>query len=138
MRKAWKVRKKYLFVLISVFISFSTFAQPHEIDSLRQLLQKEKTDTGRALLLASLGFSLMNGNPDTAMKLAMEGLALSRKIRFEKGEVRSLTIVGNAYYILGDYSKALAKYLDVLKSREKNNNLRGQYAIMANLGLVYT
>lgn len=88
--------------------------------------------------MANLGFSLMNGNPDTAMKLAIEGLALSRKIRFEKGEARSLTIVGNVYYVLGDYSKALAKYLDVLKISEKNNNLNGQFSTMGNLGLVYT
>jgi tetratricopeptide (TPR) repeat protein len=138
MIKIWEAKKSHLVVLISFFISFSSSAQTHEIDSLKQLLQKEKTDTGRALRLASLGYSLMNGNPDTAMKLAMEGLALSRKIRFEKGEVRSLIIVGNVYYVLGDYSKALAKYLDVLKIREKNNNLKGQISSMGNLGLVYT
>ena len=72
------------------------------------------------------------------MRLAMEGLALSRKIRFEKGVARSLTIIGNVYFVLGDYSKALAKYLDVLKIRERNYNLNGQFSSMGNLGLVYT
>ncbi len=131
------MKKNYLFVLISFFFSFSSSAQTHEIDSLKQLLQKEKTDTGRVSLLSKLGFAIFNGNPDTAMKLAMEGLALSRKIRFEKGEIRSLTDVGNVYYVLGDYSKALAKYLDVLKIREKNNSLKGS-SVMGNIGLVYT
>ena len=132
------LKKNHLVILLSLFISLSTTAQTREIDSLKQLLQKEKTDTGRVIRLANLGFSLMYGNPDTAMKLAMEGLALSRKIRFERGEARSLAMVGNVYYAFGDYSKALAKYLEVLKIREKISNLNGYYSSMGNLGLVYT
>ncbi len=138
MIKAWIVKKNHLIILISFFVSFSTSAQNHEIDSRKQLLQNEKTDTVRVLRLISLGSSLMNGNPDTAMKLGIEGLALSRKNRFERGEANSLILVGNVYFALGDFSKALAKYLDALKIKEKNKSLLGSYVVMGNLGLVYT
>lgn len=130
--------QKILFILLTCFITTSILAQTREIDSLKQLLQKEKTDTGRVLLLNELGFRLFNGNPDTAMKLAIEGIEVSRKIKFEKGEARSLNMVGNVYYVLGDFSKALAKYLDVLKISEENNDLHGQFSAMGNLGTVYT
>ena len=129
--------KKPAVILFSFFIFSSVFAQIHRIDSLKLLLEKEKTDTSRVWLLADLSFALFESKPDTAMILALQGLELSRKIGFEKGEARSLNMIGNAYYVLGNYSKALTMYLQSLKINEDIGNLDGEQGSLGNIGLVY-
>jgi tetratricopeptide (TPR) repeat protein len=127
-------------ILLLLFVSLSItniHAQTHEIDSLRQALQNEKTDSGRVLLLADLAFKYFESKPDTAMTLAIQGLELSREIHYEKGEAVSLNRIGNNYEILGNYPKALAVYLQALAINEKINNLDGEQRNLNNLGVVY-
>ena len=111
--------------------------QAHKRDSLQQALQKEKTDTGRVLLLAELAYQLSESKPDTAMILALEALSLSRRIGFEKGEAVSLNRVGGAYSIIGKYPKAMEAFLQALKINEKLNNLDGMWRNNNNIGNIY-
>ena len=112
-------------------------AQSNEIDSLTQALQREKTDTGRALLLGELSNVISESRPDTAMFLAMEALTLSRSIGFEKGEAMSLNRVGGVYGILGNYAKAMEFQIQSLKLNEKLNNLVGIRKNYGNIGGQY-
>ena len=112
-------------------------AQSNEIDSLTQALQREKTDTGRALLLGELSNVISESRPDTAMFLAMEALTLSRSIGFEKGEAMSLNRVGGVYGILGNYAKAMEFQIQSLKLNEKLNNLDGLRRNYGNIGGQY-
>lgn len=112
-------------------------AQTTNIDSLKQLLIKEKQDTTRVLLLADLSFSYFLSKPDSTMILALEGLQLSRRIGFLKGEAASLNRIGNAYGALGNRLKALEVYLQALKINEKIHNLDGLARNNSNIGGVY-
>jgi len=106
-------------IILFLFISLSVVtlsAQTNSQDSLRQLLIKEKTDTGRVLRLADLSFEYMESKPDTTMLLALEALALSRHIGFVKGEAESLNRIGNADSVLGNYPKAMEVWLQALKN----------------------
>ena len=129
---------KYLFsfLLISVCLP-GINGQNNAKDSLELLLQNEKTDTGRVLLLAELGFAWLESKPDTTMVLALEALSLARKIGFAKGEAESLNRVGNAYRVSGNYSKALDFFLQALKINEKINNPDGKQRNFTNIGVVY-
>ena len=108
------MKKIILLLLVSLSLSYS-HAQPNVRDSLNQLLQKEKSDTSRVLLLVRLSDQYTNSKPDSAMLLALEGLALSRRIGFDKGEVEILDKIGNVYALLGNYPKAMEVYLQELK-----------------------
>ena len=112
-------------------------AQTNARDSLKQLLQKEKTDTGRILILADLSFEYIESKPDTMMLLATQSLELSRRIGFLKGEAISLNRIGNAYNSFGNYSKSMEVLLQALQINEKINNVDGIHRNLGNIGLTY-
>ena len=132
--------KKILLLLVFSMNLTSIHAQStqaHKRDSLQQALQKEKTDTGRVLLLAELAYQLHETKPDTALLLALEALTLSRKTGFEKGEAASLNRIGNVWNVLGNYPKGMQVYLQALKINEKINNLAGIRRNFNNIGTIY-
>ncbi len=128
---------KKIILYLLIIQSINSYAQTHQIDSLKQALQKEKTDTGRVLLLAALSIEYLESKPDTTMQLGLEGLALSRSIGFIKGEAASLNRIGNAYGILGNYPKAMEVWLQALQINEKINNPDGIVRNWNNIGEVY-
>jgi tetratricopeptide (TPR) repeat protein len=127
-------------IILLLFVSLSiinTHAQTNVQDSLKRLLQKEKTDTGRILLLADLSFLYAESKPDTTMILALQALELSRRIGFEKGEAISFNRIANAYHSLGNYPKSMESLLQALKINEKINNLDGIQTNFNNIGVKY-
>lgn len=127
--------KKIILPLLLTLSITPINAQTNVRDSLKQLLQKEKQDTSRVLLLCALSFAYFESKPDTAMGLAIEALSLSRRIGFAKGEATSLNTVGNAYY--GNDPKAMEFYLQALKLNEKIGNIKGIQSNLNNIGLIY-
>ena len=83
-------------------------------DSLKILLQKEKQDTARVMLLTELAYAFNTNNPDTTIVLALEALSLSQRIGFVKGEAASLIRVGSYYNSLGNRAKAMEVFLKAL------------------------
>jgi len=69
--------------------------------------------------LADLSFQYIESKPDTAMLLALEALAISKRIGFIKGEAASLNRIGNAFEVLGNYPKAMEVFLQALKLMKK-------------------
>ncbi len=130
------MKRILLFFFTCLCISYS-YAQTNARDSLKQLLQKEKTDTGRVLLLAELAYQLHESKPDTAMALALDALTIARRIGFEKGEALSLNRMGNTYNISGNYPKAMETYLQALHINERINDLDGIRKNYNNIGNVY-
>lgn len=131
------MKRIFSFLLISFCIS-SINAQNRAKDSLKLLLQNEKTDTGRVLRLNELSFEYLESKPDTTMILALEALSLARQIGFEKGEAASLNRVGNAYRAFGNnYPKAMEIYLQALKLNEKINNRDGIQRNYTNIGVIF-
>src|SRR4051812_25455280 len=98
---------KKIFALLIITLSFNTNAQTGNRDSIKLLLLNDKEDTSRVLHLADLSFEYIDSKPDTMMLLALQALDLSRRIHFLKGEAISLNRVGNAYNVLGNYSKSM-------------------------------
>ena len=130
------MKKIFLLFFVNLSISYIN-AQTDKRDSIKQLLQQEKTDTGRVILLAELSYQLHESKPDTAMIVALEALSLSWRTNFVKGEAISLNRVGGAYNIIGNYHKAMEAYLKALKINEKINNLDGLRRNYNNIGTVY-
>ena len=130
------MKRIILLLLISLSTDYS-YAQTNARDSLKQLLQKEKTDTGRVLLLAKLSFEYFESKPDTAMGLALEAFSIANRIGFEKGKAISLNRIGNVYQVLGNYPKSMEVLLKALQINEKINNIEGKQINLGNIGVLY-
>ncbi len=128
---------KYIipFLLINLFLTHSN-AQPNK-DSLKILLQKEKQDTNRVMLLNQLSNAYLTNKPDTAKLLALEALSLSKHIGFVKGESRSLHMSGLAYRFLGNSPKSMEYFLQTLKLDEKINNSGSIARDLFSIGVNY-
>ena len=134
-RTKLKLMQKIILLSIAAFLHLTSHAQTNLKDSLKILLQKEKQDTSRVMLLAELSYAYVSDRPDTAMLLALEALSLSQRIRFVKGEAISLHRIGNAY--VGNSPKRMEFMLQSLKLNEKINNLEGTAGNLNNIGTIY-
>lgn len=129
--------KKIILALLLCFCTFITKAQITVVDSLKKLLQNEKQDTSRVLLFEELSFAYLTSKPDAALLLAEEGLALSEKTGFKKGEAISLNRIGTVLNSTGNYPHALENFLLALEINESINNKDGIMRNLGNIGNVY-
>src|SRR5438445_4255236 len=129
--------QKTLLYLILVFTNFNTYAQSDAADSLEQQLAKEKTDTGKVILLAKLSRSMLFNRSEQAMVLAQKGLNLARYIKFIKGEAICLNGISSIYQVTGNYPKGLEAALESLKLAETIHNDKILGASLYNIGNIY-
>lgn len=118
------MKKIILLLLVTLFCLTSSKAQTANIDSLKALLKNEKQDTTRVLLLEKLTQIYYISKPDSALIMALEGLRISRRIGFLKGEAISLHRMGLIYYSF-NRPKGMELWLQSIKINEKINNQDG-------------
>ncbi|MDP2414985.1 tetratricopeptide repeat protein [Daejeonella sp.] len=134
--------KSIILFLAAFFCITSLNAQNFNVgkntkDSLKILLQKEKQDTGRVMLLTELAYAFNTNNRDTTIILALEALSLSQRIGFVKGQAASLIRIGSYYNASGNRAKAMEVFLKALKLSEKINYINGISGSLNNIGLIY-
>ena len=129
--------KCFLLIISTFCLVLSSHAQRSKIDSLGHLLSNEKRDSNKVTFLWKLAEQYQSFKPDTALHLAHEALELARRIKFIEGESRSLAILANSEYFLGNYPKALENYLLKLKIEEKRESPRNYASALSNIGLTY-
>ncbi len=148
--------KKALLLLIlnSAFLILDSFcsAQNRNIDSLFALIKTDKADTNKVKHLNALGWALMYQNPDTAIILGNQALAIltpvsSQEFSLAKGgfewvcirslRAKTLGNIGSYYYLKTDYHHALAFYQKALKIDEELKNQTGIANGFGHIGLVY-
>ncbi len=139
-----------LFAYITLFItglllSVFAYAQQNKIDSLKKVLLSAKEDTNRVNALNELGRELMYSNPDTAIRLSNQALAiltrseaknLSETIK-QKLLANTYANLGAYYYLKADYPNALKNYFAALRIDEKLNNMEGIASHLSKIGIVY-
>lgn len=127
--------KKIILLLTAFFFLLNTQGQVN-IDSLKLLLQNEKQDTGKVMLLSGLSLAYAAVNPDTAKLMALQALSLSQRIGFNKGTATNLTDLAYTYYLEGDFPRATDLWLQALKLNEKINNLAGIARDLNAMGMI--
>lgn len=113
------LHKNYLVIISFLLLSLSGLSQKSIADSLRKSLNTETTDTGRVRLMWKLADAMNKYNPDSALVLAQEALYLAKKINDKEGESRSLGILANTFYKIGNYTRSLELNIQKLKLEEK-------------------
>src|SRR4249920_3887500 len=116
------MRKLIVLLMLLYCCSSTVFAQDKKTDSLRRLLSTTKEDTSRVLLLEEIATTFIYSIPDTALFIAQEGLQLSHKIDFKKGQLLCLRVTGVVFQNTGNYPRALEVYLQALKIAEEIND----------------
>jgi uncharacterized protein YpmB len=103
-------RSSYLFFIIFFWALQASWAQTHEIDSLRQKLKQAMPDTSRVMLLNVLARTIYKIDAQESLPTFEQALRLALKNNFAKGLVRSHSGLGTAYMILGNYLKYMEHY----------------------------
>ena len=133
------VRKSVLVIIYLLLNSYCIQAQNTEADSLKKLLKTLGEVPERVLVLEGLSYAYVSAYPDTALLYAMQGLQLAQKIGDRRGEAYCTNALGNVYFSVGDYPKALEMYLQSIRMKEQ---LKGQSHAIAvtyfNIANVYT
>jgi tetratricopeptide (TPR) repeat protein len=132
--------KKIICIFIFIYLAQRNplKAQNNIIDSLNHILQNEKKDTVRCLVMEQLAFQYQLSNPDIALVLAEQGMNLSRKIKYLRGDVKCLSRIGTIYSITGNGTRGLELILQALKSSEQLSDPGLKCEILRLAGDVYS
>ncbi|HEY2580606.1 MAG TPA: ATP-binding protein [Mucilaginibacter sp.] len=108
--------KKLFFLIILITIHPGcAFAQNKTVDSLQKAYQKNKQDTTLVRLLDAKAIRVyLQTNTDSGLLCARQGLAISRRIHYKYGEVRSLANIASYFEAMGDIPGALRITFEVL------------------------
>jgi len=106
----------YIFFLIHPFIGFT---QIKPVDSLKKTLDKEKSQSKKAILFSELSKAYQNTALDSAIYFAQEGYKLSDALDYKIGKAVNSSHLGYYYVLKNDlntskefYSEARTNYLN--------------------------
>ena len=128
----------YLILIFSFGIIQPSFAQQQNIDSLITVLRTTKTDTTKVKALYKLSNAFTNTKPYKAIEYANKGLALSKRIDFDRGESICLNALGLAYYQIGKFDTALIYFENRYEIVSKIKDSLGIAGTYDNMGIVYS
>ncbi len=128
--------KRFIPILL-LLCTFSIFAQnSNKVDSLTKLLDAAE-DKSRIDILNNLSVVLEPKENKLALKYGLEALELSEQLIDPKGKYNSLSNIGNAYFSLSIYSKAILYYQMAFDQASTLKNKKEMSDAMDNLAHVY-
>ncbi len=108
-----------------------------QIDSLETELSTAIEDTNKVNILNDIAYKKYSTAPDECIKLGEQALALSEKLKWQKGKADALNAIGLGYIAKRDYEKALSFFEQSLKIYEEINDKKGISSELAYIGIVY-
>jgi signal transduction histidine kinase/Tfp pilus assembly protein PilF len=137
--------KKQLFVLLVYIMAGSPLlAQDNKPDSLQLRLKSLtagkdfESDTAYINALNALAFRFSYSNADSAILIASQAVALSKKVPYPFGEAEAYKNLGLTYNITGNYDSALVIFDVGLKIALDKNLASTAGRIYHNKAIVYT
>lgn len=119
----FRTMQKIITCFLVIFCTTNLCAQTSPVDSLKLLLAKEKTDTGKINLLikkgSHFGFGMMRN--DSAFSYLQQALDWAQRIKYINGEINAGNYLANYLFISGNYSEALKLSLTTIKMAEQYN-----------------
>ncbi|MBC7861951.1 MAG: tetratricopeptide repeat protein [Bacteroidia bacterium] len=130
---------QYLFFLVMnlLLMPGNFFSQSKTADSLLGRLKNAKEDSNKVNLLNDLGWEIKEHNPDSAILLSKNAIAIAKKIQWNKGTGDAYNNLGAYSYLKAEYADALSWHTAALKIRTLTNDRKGIAASFGNIGLVY-
>jgi tetratricopeptide (TPR) repeat protein len=97
----------------------------------------DKAALGRHLVNLGRSYYLLDGNPERAMKLYLQGLAIARAVGDQAGEGQALGNLGVIYRESGESDRAIEIFEGRLKIARGLKDKRGESSTLGNLGRTY-
>lgn len=130
--------RRYIFILLILFISPDISGQKVNVDSLENsLLVSTVRDTNRAITLFKLCWQYRIGDPVKAERYGNEALKISMELEFQRGIGSSYNNLGALYESQGDDVKALKYYVLALDAKRKTGDKKSLASTLNNIGIIY-
>ncbi len=131
---------KKLKVSVALLCCLSTaFAQDSiKTDSLRSALVTVKADTAKVWAMHDIAYAYLYIKTDSSLWYAQQALALSTKIDYDRGIIRSMNDIANVLSTNGNYPRALEILMDALQKSETRKDGSMQSTTLANIADAYS
>ena len=129
---------KIFLLFLGCFISYCTFGQSFQVDSLLKLLDKESVDSNRLKIYRSLGDFYIDNNPDKAIEYFSNAVDLSKKTNNNKQLANNCYSIAYCYRNTGDYTKSVDYYLKAVRVYEADKDLRRLANAYMSLAIVHS
>lgn len=117
------------------FFGFVTFAQDK---ALQRIKHYTKEDSIKVEMMVDYCVNSTFQQSPEILNLAKEAASISKKIKYEVGEIHSLSCIGNYYYQIADYPKAVQYYNQSLRKAEKIKSIDNIIIGYNNLANLYS
>ena len=117
------------------FFGFVTFAQDK---ALQRIKHYTKEDSIKVEMMVDYCVNSTFQQSPEILNLAKEAASISKKIKYEVGEIHSLSCIGNYYYQKADYPKAVQYYNQSLRKAEKIKSIDNIIIGYNNLANLYS
>ena len=132
------MKHKFLLVILILFSFYSFSQKPVKIiDSLKQVVSSDISDSLKILAYSDLCWYYRNISIDSAFNYGNSTLKLSKETNSKKGEAQAYNDIGILHYGLAEYDKALGYYKKSLSIRTTLNDTMGLAALYNKIGLVH-
>ncbi|WP_396151499.1 tetratricopeptide repeat protein [Flavobacterium sp.] len=133
------MKKLYLLFFLYCSSFYLVLAQNKTADSLKNVLNKSKSDIEKVQLLNEMADYYKSSNPDLMEEYATKALALAKKINYKAEEATALLNLGIVNIISGDYPKALDFFSQakVVYENELAVNVKDNRKLKNGLARVY-
>lgn len=116
----------YLVAFFIFSITFS-FGQDAYVDSLNNLLSKEKADTNKIKFLNLIGRKWRQSNPKLALEKYNEALSLASKTNYAQGKFISLINIAKLHFSQGNYQAGIDSFIQpafqIAKEKNRSNDI---------------
>jgi two-component system, NtrC family, sensor kinase len=132
--------KKNIFSLLLILACCSpAMAQKIMVDSLTAAYKRNRQDTTFVQLLQEKSSRVyLVTNRDSGMICARQSLALSRKIHYQSGEVRAMSLIATYLNRDGDLPGSLKMTFETLAKAKQINDIRSILTCYNTMGLTYS
>jgi signal transduction histidine kinase len=122
---------------LAIFWPLSIFSQVQSRqDSLGSLLD-DASQEERIEIFCELSETYWQSSFDTSLLMAIHAHTLALKIQDRPLIARSLNMIGNAYFLMGDFTKSMDHYMQALTIREALGDSNSIARSYNNIGAVY-
>ncbi|HEU4860263.1 MAG TPA: ATP-binding protein [Chitinophagaceae bacterium] len=130
--------KNSTWLIVLLFIVLASNSQIKAVDSLKLLLPKEKTDTGRIQKLIYIGNAYWEKRNDSALIYFRDALSRSEQMGYIRGEIRARSSIAEYLYnFKTDHAKALELFLYNLKVEEQTGDTLFIFWDTRHVGIIY-
>ena len=124
-------------LLSAIFWPLSIFSQVESRqDSLENLLD-DATPEERIEIFCELSETYWQSSYDTSLLMALHAHTLALEVDNKQLIAKSLNMTGNAYYLMGDFTKSMDHYMQALVIREELGDSNSIASSYNNIGAVY-